>query len=133
MALYIYGLEKKTCLHFTIDKVTSIVVSWFDYQETPNGYYHVLYQVLINYGIPYKFLADNRTIFNYKLLNSEKRTSDKNVLPQYGYACKHLGIDLETSSVSQAKGLIERTNGTFQGRLVQELRLNNITTIEEAN
>ena len=44
-----------------------------------------------------------------------------------------IGIDLETSSVSQATGLIERTNGTFQGRLVQELRLENITTIEEAN
>ena len=35
--------------------------------------------------------------------------------------------------MSQAKGLIERDNGTFQGRLVNELRLNNITTIEEAN
>lgn len=66
-------------------------------------------------------------------LNPDKRTSDKDVLTQYGYACKQLGIDLETSPVSQAKGLIERTNGTFQGRLVQELRLNNITTIEEAN
>ena len=44
-----------------------------------------------------------------------------------------IGIDLKTFSVSQAKGLIERTNGTFQGRLVQELRLENITTIEEAN
>ncbi len=44
-----------------------------------------------------------------------------------------IGIDLETSSVSQAKGLIERTNGTFQGRLVQKLKLENITTIEEAN
>ena len=63
-------------------------------------------------------------MFNYISLNSNKRTSDKDVLTQYGYACKQLGIDLETSSVSQAKGLIERTNGTFQGRLVQELRLN---------
>lgn len=35
--------------------------------------------------------------------------------------------------VSQAKGLIERDNGTFQGRLVNELRLNGIKTIEEAN
>lgn len=66
-------------------------------------------------------------------LNPDKRTSDKDVLTQYGYACQQLGIALETTSVSQAKGLIERTNGTFQGRLVQELRLNNITTIEEAN
>lgn len=44
-----------------------------------------------------------------------------------------IGIDLETFSVSQAKGLIERTNGTFQGRLIQELRIENITTIEESN
>lgn len=80
----------------------------------------MLYQILSKYGIPYKFFTDNRT-------------SDKDVLTQYGYACKQLGIDLKTISVSQAKGLIERTNGTFQDRLVQELRLEKITTIEEAN
>lgn len=124
----------KSCLHLAIDKATSTIVgAWFDKQETLNGYYHVLYQILTNYGIPYKFLTDNRTVFNYMSLNPDKRTSDKDVLTQYGYACKQLGIDLETTSVSQAKGLIERTNGTFQGRLVQELRLNNITTIDKAN
>ena len=124
----------KTCLHLAIDKATSTIVgAYFDKQETLNGYYHIFHQILINYGIPYKFLTDNRTVFNYMSLNPDKRTSDKDVLTQYGYACKQLGIDLETTSVSQAKGLIERTNGTFQGRLVQELRLNNITTIEEAN
>ena len=124
----------KTCLHLAIDKATSTIVgAWFDKQETLNGYYHVFYQILTNYGIPYKFLTDNRTVFNYMSLNPDKRTSDKDVLTQYGYACKQLGVELETTSVSQAKGLIERTNGTFQGRLVQELRLNNITTIEEAN
>ena len=133
-SIHLWFGETKTCLHLAIDKATSTVVgSWFDYQETLNGYYHVLYQILTKYGIPYKFFTDNRTVFNYKSLNPDKRTSDKDVLTQYGYACKQLGIDLETSSVSQAKGLIERTNRTFQGRLVQELRLNNITTIEEAN
>lgn len=124
----------KSCLHLAIDKATSIIVgAYFDKQETLNGYYHVLYQILNNYGIPYKFLTDNRTVFNYMKLNPDKRTSDKDVLTQYGYACKQLGIELETTSVSQAKGLIERTNGTFQGRLVNELKLNGITTIEEAN
>ena len=133
-SIHLWFGEKKTCLHLAIDKATSVVVgAWFDNQETLNGYYHVLYQILTNYGIPYKFFTDNRTVFNYISLNPDKRTSEKDVLTQYGYACKQLGIDLETSSVSQAKGLIERTNGTFQGRLVQELRLNNITTIEEAN
>ena len=133
-SIHLWFGDKKTCLHLAIDKATSIIVgAWFDNQETLNGYYHVLYQILINYGIPYKFLTDNRTVFNYMLLNPDKRTSEKDVLTQYGYACKQLGIDLNTTSVSQAKGLIERTNGTFQGRLVNELKLNGITTIEEAN
>ena len=124
----------KTCLHLAIDKATSTIVgAYFDYQETLKGYYHVFYQILSNYGIPYKFVTDNRTVFNYMSLNPNKRTSDKDVLTQYGYACKQLGVDLETTSVSQAKGLIERTNGTFQGRLVNELKLNGITTIDEAN
>ena len=131
MVLSIIGLE---ILNLAIDKATSTIVgAWFDKQETLNGYYHVFYQILTNYGIPYKFLTDNRTVFNYMTLNPDKRTSDKDVLTQYGYAWKQLGIELETTSVSQAKGLIERTNGTFQGRLVNELKLNGITTIKEAN
>ena len=133
-SIHLWFGDKKTCLHLAIDKATSIIVgAWFDNQETLNGYYHVLYQILNNYGIPYKFLTDNRTVFNYMSLNPDKRTSEKDVLTQYGYACKQLGIDLNTTSVSQAKGLIERTNGTFQGRLVNELKLNGITTIEESN
>lgn len=133
-SIHIWFGGVKTCLHLAIDKATSTIVgAWFDKQETLNGYYHVLYQILTNYGIPYKFFTDNRTVFNYMSLNPDKRTSDKDVLTQYGYACKQLGIDLETSSVSQSKGLIERTNGTFQGRLVNELKLHGITTIEEAN
>ena len=133
-SIHLWFGDKKTCLHLAVDKATNIIVgAWFDNQETLNGYYHVFYQILTNYGIPYKFVTDNRTVFNYMSLNPDKRTSDKDVLTQYGYACKQLGIDLKTTSVSQAKGLIERDNGTFQGRLVQELRLNNITTIDDAN
>ena len=133
-SIHLWFGETKTCLHLAIDKATSTIVgAWFDKQETLNGYYHVFHQILTNYGIPYKFLTDNRTVFNYMSLNPDKRTSEKDVLTQYGYACKQLGIELETTSVSQAKGLVERTNGTFQGRLVNELKLHGITTIEEAN
>lgn len=126
--------DRKSCLHLATDKATNhIVGAYFDWQETLNGYYNVFYQILVNYGIPNQFKTDNRTVFNYNRLNEDKRTSDKDVLTQFGYACKQLGVSLETSSVSQAKALIERDNGTFQGRLINELRLNNITTIEEAN
>ena len=133
-SIHLWFGNTKTCLHLAIDKATSTIVgAWFDKQETLNAYYHVFHQILANYGIPYKFKTDNRTVFNYMSLNKDKRISDKDVLTQYGYACKQLGVDIETTSISQAKGLIERTNGTFQGRLVNELKLNGITTIEEAN
>lgn len=126
--------EKKSCLHLATDKATNhIVGGYFDWQETLNGYYHVFEQILINYGIPNQFKTDNRTVFNYNRLNEDKRTSDKDVLTQFGYACKQLGVDIDTTSVSQAKGLIERDNGTFQDRLINELKLNNITTIEKSN
>ena len=133
-SIHLWFGVKKVCLHLAIDKATSTIVgAYFDKQETLKGFYNILYQILNNYGIPYSFLTDNRTVFNYMSLNPDKRTSDKDVLTQFGYACKQLGIDLKTTSISQAKGLIERTNGTFQGRLVNELKLNGITTIEEAN
>ncbi len=126
--------NKQTCLHLAIDKATSTVVgAYFDDQETLFGYYQVFYQILKNYGVPYKFFTDNRTVFNYTSLNPDKRTIDKDVLTQYSFACKRLGVDIETSSVSQKKGTIERCNGTFQRRLVQELRVANITTMDEAN
>lgn len=128
-----FGTLKHT-LHLAIDKCTNTVVGgYFAPQETLNGYYNVLNQILINYGIPSTFHTDNRTVFNYNKLNPSNRTSDKDVLTQFGYACKTLGVDISTSSIPQSKGLIERTNHTFQDRLVNELRLNNITTLDEAN
>lgn len=133
-SIHLWFGDKKVCLHLAIDKATSTIVgAWFDKQETLNGYYHVFYQILMKYGIPYKFKTDNRTVFNYISTNPDKRTSEKDVLTQFGYACKQLGVEIETTSVSQAKGLIERTNGTFQRRLVNELKLYGITTIEKAN
>lgn len=126
--------DKKACLHLAVDKATNTVVgAYFDWQETLHGYYNVFHQILVNYGIPNKFKTDNRTVFIYQSLKKEKRTSDKDVLTQFGYACKQLGTSIETSSVCQSKGLVERDNATFQDRLVNEFRLNNITTIDKAN
>ena len=122
----------KTHLHLAIDNCTGkIVGGWFDYQETLNGYYHIFFQILINYGIPYSFLTDNRTVFYYDSI--KRKTPEKDVLTQFGYACKTLGTELNTTSIPQAKGMIERLNGTVQGRLPGELALNHISTIEEAN
>ena len=119
-------------LHLAVDDATGTVVgAYFTPQETLNGYYNVLYQILTNYGIPYKFLTDNRTVFIYKKQNNP--TIEDDTYTQFGYACQQLGIEIETSSIPQVKGRIERFNGTFQRRLPQELRIANIHTIEQAN
>ena len=133
-SLHLWFGENKACLHLAADKCTNTIVgAYFDNQETLNGYYHVYKQILMTYGIPYQFKTDNRTVFIYKNLNLNKRTEEKDVLTQFGYSCDILGTSIITTSIPQSKGLIERDNGTFQDRLVNELRLNGITTIKEAN
>ena len=131
-SIHLWFGSVKCALHLAIDNATGMILGgYFDVQETLSGYYTVLRQILLNYGIIYKFFTDNRTVFNYE--RHSRKKDEEDVLTQFGYACKILGIQLETSSVSQAKGQIERANGTFQDRLVSELRLENISTISEAN
>ena len=58
---------------------------------------------------------------------------DKHRLTQVGRALKELGIQMIAAYSPQARGRSERSFGTGQGRLPQELRLAGITTIEAAN
>lgn len=122
----------KTALHAAIDDSSGHVVSaYFDNQETLNGYYNIYYQILTKYGIPYLFKTDKRTVFEY---NKKGTTSDEdNTFTQFAYACNQLGTSIETSSTPEFKPRIERLFESFQLRLIPELRLANITTIEEAN
>ena len=119
-------------LHLAIDDASGIVTgAWFDTQETLNGYYHVFEQILTDYGIPYKFLTDKRTVLTYK--KKGDLSDDKDTYTQFAYACKQLGTQLESSSVPQAKGRIERLNQTLQSRLPTKLRLAGVTDINKAN
>ncbi|SMH32374.1 Integrase core domain-containing protein [Carnobacterium iners] len=119
-------------LHAAIDDATGIIVgARFDKEETLDAYYEVTEQFLTNYGIPYEILTDNRTVFIYK---QEKHPSEeKDTFTQFGYACHTLGINLRTTSIPQAKGKIERLWNTLQDRLLQEMALCSIQSIDEAN
>lgn len=121
-------------LHAGIDDCTGIVVgARFEEQELLDGYYEVAEQTFLNYGLPFGFLADKRSIFNENRGQKIDPPDDQRVLTQFGYACQTLGIELNTTSIPQAKGKIERLFNTFQDRLYSEMRLNNIQTIEQAN
>ena len=58
---------------------------------------------------------------------------EKHRLTQVGRAMKELGIQMIAAYSPQARGRSERSFGTWQGRLPQELRLAGITTLEGAN
>ena len=58
---------------------------------------------------------------------------DKHRLTQVGRAMKELGVQMIAAYSPQARGRSERSFGTWQGRLPQELRLAGITTVEGAN
>lgn len=131
-SLHLWFGDCKSQLHVAIDDCTGrIAGAYFDHQETLNGYYHVLHQILTNYGIPNMLYTDNRTVFEYK--NKKMKDIGKDTFTQFSYACKQLGIEIKTTSVAQAKGRVERLFQTLQSRLPAELRLKGITTIDEAN
>lgn len=124
--------DKRSFLHIAIDDATGrILGAYFDQQETLNGYYHVFHQILTNYGIPAKFLTDNRTVFEYNKLKNP--SDEKDTFTQFGYACHQLGVELNTSSIPQVKGRVERLFGTLQSRLTIELKLAGICDIQKAN
>jgi len=58
---------------------------------------------------------------------------DKHRLTQVGRAMKELGVQMIPAYSPQARGRSERSFGTWQGRLPQELRLAGISTVEAAN
>ena len=131
-SIHLWFGNSKTALHAAIDDATGqVLAAYFDNQETLNGYYNIYYQILTKYGIPYLFKTDKRTVFEY---NKKGTTLDEdNTFTQFAYASAQLGTSIETSSTPEFKPRIERLFGTLQTRLVSELRLAGITTIEEAN
>lgn len=71
-SLHLWFGNFKTQLHIAIDDHSGrLLGAYFDEQETLNGYYHVLDQILRTEGIPGKFLTDRRTVFTYKKKTSQ--------------------------------------------------------------
>jgi len=131
-SVHLWFGDQKVYLHAAIDDSTGTIVgAYFAPQETLEGYYNVLYQILTRYGIPAMLYTDNRTVFNYN--KSNKKEVEKDTFTQFSYACNQLGIHIKTTSVPEAKGRVERLFNTLQSRLPIELRLEGITTLEEAN
>jgi transposase len=131
-SIHLWFGDRKTALHAAVDDSTGILTgARIEKEETLMGYYHVLYQTLVSYGIPYMLFTDRRTVFEYAGKTDKRVEND--TFTQFSYALKQLGIGLRTSSVPQAKGRIERVFGALQRRLPILFRAAGVKTIEHAN
>lgn len=124
-------------LHAAIDDATGTVVgAIFRPAECREGYSLVMQQGIRKYGVPLGLYSDRHTIFrspNEKLSIEQELAGETKPLSHFGRAMAELNIEHIKAVTPQAKGRVERLWVTLQDRLVVELRLLGITTMEEAN
>jgi transposase len=96
--------------------------SFFSYCAAAQAYFEC-------YGKPVAFYSDKHGIFRVNLPNS--LTGDN--LTQFGRAMQQLDIQIICANTPQAKGRVERANQTLQDRLVKEMRLRGISSLETGN
>lgn len=91
-------------------------------------------EYLLRNGRPVAFYVDKDSIYKVnRKATIEEELRDKAPLTQFTRAMEELGIEVIPAHSPQAKGRVERGFKTHQDRLVKELRLVNISSIEEAN
>jgi hypothetical protein len=123
-------------LHGLIDDATSSPLAlWFRPTEDLHGYTTVLAQTCRAYGLPVTLYGDRLNLFrrndhHWSLAEELRGQQDPT---HFGRMLHDLGIGFIAAQSPQAKGRIERLWGTLQDRLVSELRLRAISTLEPAN
>lgn len=115
-----------TCvLMVMIDDATSTVLARFYPAETTEAALDLFGRWVKRYGVPRAVYADRHSIYRDEG-HPENPT-------QYGRAMKELSVELIAAYSPQAKGRVERMNGTLQDRLVKEMRLRGVRSIAAGN
>jgi len=99
--------------------------------ETTKTCLGVMREVVESYGIPAQLYTDRHSVYWYTQKAGGK--VDRERLTQFGRAMEELGVEMIPGYSPQARGRSERWNGTWQGRLVAELRLAGIANLAAAN
>lgn len=85
-------------------------------------------------GIPYSIYLDNHSTYKSQAKPTiEDELNNRKALSQFERVAEELGINIIHANSAAAKGRIERDFKTYQDRLVKEMRLRNISNVEEAN
>lgn len=124
------GRAPACCLLVFIDDATSRLVGLrFEDSETTEGYFNLARRYLKRCGRPVAFYSDKHGVFRVNASEAKSGTGET----QFGRAMRELGIEIIYANSSQAKGRVERANGTLQDRLVKEMKLRNIRDRDTAN
>jgi len=108
----------------------------FSDREDTENYFRLMIGIIQRRGIPLALYSDRHIVFRNPRPasdNLEPFIADKRKPTQFGRAMRELGITHVFAHSPEAKGRVERANGTFQDRLVAELRLAGASTLMEAN
>lgn len=121
----------KCCLLAAIDDATGdITRAKFNEHEGVEPTFNFWQEYLEKQGKPMAIYVDKFSTYS---MNQKPAGENPDTLTQFQRAMRQLNIEVITAHSSQAKGRVERLFGTLQDRLVKELRLNNISTVKEAN
>jgi len=118
-----------------IDDSTSRIWGRFSEHDTTEENMRTIDGWLRRYGRPLALYTDRSVIFHVSREPDieEQLKGKQKPLTQIGRAMQELDIRLIAARSPQAKGRVERLFGTLQDRLVKEMRLKQISSIEQAN
>ena len=116
-------------LVFVDDATSRLMHLKFVETESAFAYFAATREYLERHGKPVAFYSDKHGVFR---VNHTGATGGDG-MTQFGRALHEINIDIICANSPQAKGRVERANKTLQDRLVKELRLEGINTIEAAN
>ena len=117
-----------------IDDATSNKFGRFYEYEGTTPAFDSLKRYIKRYGIPHSIYLDRYSTYKSTAKPTiEDELNNREHLSQFERAAKELKITVIHANSAPAKGRIERLFKTFQDRVVKEMRLRNVKTIEDAN
>ena len=116
------------------DATGALLTGVFAREEDAQSYLICLRQIVLDKGIPLALYMDRHGIFrrNDDHWSLEEQLAGEQTPTQVGQVLRSLGIRPIFALSPQAKGRVERLFNTLQDRLVQELRLAGISSVEHA-
>ena len=124
------GRAPRCTLIVFIDDATGRLTSLrFVPAETTRGYLETLRAHVLAHGVPLAFYSDRHGIFRV----NAKDAASGDGKTEFGRVAERLGIEPIHALTPQAKGRVERANQTLQDRLVKEMRLRGIASMEAGN